>query len=123
MLIQFDPFFLQAGFHAQIQLKRNSTNLFKIRLEGSFAGPRPLHIKAKATFEILWWDVSISVDKTLVAGEKPPPPEPIDVMPRLKEALGNSGNWISQLPDGQRQVVTLRAKDECAIRGVTTSAW
>jgi hypothetical protein len=29
-------------------------------------------------------------------------------MPRLKEALGNPGNWISLLPGGQRNLVTLR---------------
>ena len=110
VLIQFDPFFFLAEFHAQAQLKRGSTNLFKVRVEGALAGPRPLHIKAKATFEVLWWDVSIRVDKTLVEGEKPPLPEPIDVLPRLKEALANPGAWIAQLPGGQRPMVTLRAK-------------
>ena len=105
VLIQFDPFYFLADFYAQLQLKRGSTNLFKVRVEGALAGPRPLHIKGKATFEILWWDVSIRIDKTLVEGEKPPPPEPIDVLPRLKEALGNPGNWIESAscrptPDG-----------------------
>ncbi len=110
VLIQFDPFSFLAEFHAQLQLKRGGTNLFKVRVEGSLAGPRPLHVKAKATFEILWWDVSIRVDKTLVSGEKPPGPAPIDVLPRLQEALGNPANWIGHLPDGQRQMVTLRAQ-------------
>lgn len=110
VLIEFNPFFFLAEFHAQLQLKRGSTNLFKVRVEGSLAGPRPLHIKGKATFEILWWDVSIRIDKRLVEGEKPPPPEPIDVMVRLKEALENAGNWVSQPPGGQRQMVTLRTK-------------
>jgi hypothetical protein len=110
VLIQLDPFFFIAEFHAQLQLKRGRTNLFKVKLEGSLAGPRPLHIKGKATFEILWWDVSIRFDKTLVEGEKPPPPEPITVLPRLIEALGNTGNWITQLPATQRQVVTLRPR-------------
>ena len=110
VLIQFDPFFFLAEFYAQVQVKRGSTNLFKVRLEGSLAGPRPLHIKGKATFEILWWDVSIRVDKKLVEGEKPPGPAPIEVMPRLKEALWNGGNWTSELPGGQRQMVTLRAR-------------
>ena len=114
MLIQFDPFSFLAEFHAQLQLKRGSTNLFKVRVEGSLAGPRPLHLKGKATFEILWWDVSIRVDKTLVEGEKPPLPEPIDVLPRLKEALGNPGNWVGQLPAGQRPMVTLREKPGAA---------
>jgi hypothetical protein len=109
VLIQFDPFFFLADFHAQLQLKRGSTNLFKVRLEGSLSGPRPLHIKGKATFEILWWDVSIRIDKTLVGGEKPPLPEPVDVLPRLKEALASPGNWVSHLPDSQRPMVTLRA--------------
>ena len=114
VLIQFDPFYFLADFYAQLQLKRGSTNLFKVRVEGALAGPRPLHIKAKATFEILWWDYSIRIDKTLVGGEKPAPPEPVEVLPRLKEALGNPGNWISQLPDGQRPMVTLRANPGAA---------
>jgi len=110
VLIQLDPFHFLADFYAQMQLKRNSTNLFKVRVEGALEGPRPLHIKAKATFEIFWMDISIRVDRTLVEGEKPPPPEPIDVLPRLKEALKNPGNWVAQLPAGQRQMVTLSAK-------------
>jgi Family of unknown function (DUF6603) len=110
VLIQMDPFMFLAEFHAQLQLKRGSTNLFKVRLEGSLGGPRPLHIKGKATFEILWWDVSIRFDKTLVEGEKPPGPEPVAVLPRLMEALGNEGNWVSQLPGGQRQAVRLRGR-------------
>src|SRR5262245_18895878 len=114
VLIQLDPFQFLAEFHAQVQLKRGSTNLFKVRVEGALAGPRPLHLKAKATFEVLWWDVSIRIDKTLVEGEKPPLPEPIDVMPRLKEALANPGAWIAQLPGGQRPMVTLRAKPGAA---------
>ncbi len=114
VLIQLDPFQFLAEFYAQLQLKRGSSNLFKVRVEGALAGPRPLHVKAKATFEILWWDVSIRVDKILVGGEKPPLPEPIDVLPRLKEALANPGNWVGQLPAGQRPMVTLREKPRAA---------
>ncbi|HEX6731664.1 MAG TPA: DUF6603 domain-containing protein [Pyrinomonadaceae bacterium] len=112
VLIQFDPFFFLAEFHAQLQLKRGSTNLFKVKLEGSLAGPRPLHLKGKATFEILWWDVTIRVDTTLVKGERPPAPAPIDVLPRLKEALSHPDNWVTRLPQGQRPVVTLATRAE-----------
>jgi hypothetical protein len=108
VLIQFDPFHFLADFYAQVQLKRGSRNLFKVRVEGALDGPRPLHIKGKATFEILWWDYSVRFDTTLVEGELPPLPEPIDIMPQLKAALGNSGSWTGQLPEGQRPMVTLR---------------
>jgi hypothetical protein len=114
VLIQRDPFYFLADFYAQLQLKRGSTNLFKVRVEGALAGPRPLHLKAKASFEVLWWDISIRIDKTLVAGEKPPPAVPIDVLPQLKEALGNPGNWSGRLPAGQRQMVTLAARPATA---------
>ncbi len=114
VLIQLDPFQFIAEFYAQVQLKRGSSNLFKVKVQGALAGPRPLHVKAKATFEILWWDVSIRVDKTLVGGEKPPLPEPIDVLPLLKEALGNPGNWVGELPDGQHALVTLRPRARTA---------
>ena len=88
----------------QVQLKRGSTNLFKVRVEGALAGPRPLHVKGKATFEILWWDVSIRVDTTLVRRRAPPRPAPIDVLPRLRRRLADlPGNWRARLPAGQRR--------------------
>src|SRR5262249_5406858 len=97
VLIQLDPFFFLAEFKAQLQLKRGSTNLFKVSLEGSLAGPRPLHIKGKATFEILWWDVSIRFDKTLVEAEKPPRPAPVVVLPLLLDAFAHTPNWVTPL--------------------------
>lgn len=110
VLIQLDPFHFVADFRAQVQLKRGSTNLFKVKLEGELSGPRPLHIKGKATFEIFWWDVSIRFDKTLIEGAKPPRPDPVEVLPLLKEALGNSANWVGVLPNGLRQMATLRPR-------------
>ena len=108
VLIQFDPFYFIADFHAQLQLKRGSTNLFKVELKGSLEGPRPLHIKGKATFSIFWWDISIRIDKTLISGEKPPLPAPVAVLPRLQEALGQPGNWTARLPAGANGLVQLR---------------
>jgi hypothetical protein len=114
VLIQRDPFAFLAEFSAQVQLKRGSTNLFKVRVEGALAGPRPLHVKAKATFEILWWDVSVRVDRTLVSGEPPPLPAPVDVLPLLLAALGLAGSWVARLPAGQQQGVTLRGRPDLA---------
>lgn len=110
VLIQVSPFQFLAEFFAQVQVKRGRTNLLKVRVEGALAGPLPLHIKARATFEVLWWDISVRIDKTLLAGVAPAIAEVVDVLAQLIEALGQPGNWVSRLPDGQRQMVTLRAR-------------
>jgi hypothetical protein len=47
VLIQLNPFHFLAEFHASIQLKRGSHNLFKVKVEGSLEGPRPLRAKGK----------------------------------------------------------------------------
>jgi Family of unknown function (DUF6603) len=108
VLIQLNPFHFLAEFHASIQLKRGSRNLFKVSVEGAFEGPRPLRVKGKATFEILWWDVSISFNKTLVEGERPAPPDAINAFEELKKALSDARNWGGELPAGERRMVSLR---------------
>ena len=110
ILIQFDPFAFQADFHASVQLKHGSSNLFKVKVEGSLAGPRPLHIKGKATFEIFWCDFSIRFSKTLISGEPPPPAERVVVTERLTAALSDARNWGGQLAERERRLVTLRER-------------
>ena len=73
VLIQLVPFHFLADFHASVQLKRGSRNLFKVSVAGALEGPRPLRVSGKASFEIFWCDFSVRFDKTLVGGEKPPP--------------------------------------------------
>jgi hypothetical protein len=108
VLIQFDPFGFIADFHASVQLRRGSTNLFKISVEGELRGPRPLHLKGKATFEIFWCDFTIHVDRTLISGEAPPKLAPVVVMEKLKAALNDPRNWTGQIGEAERAVVTLR---------------
>lgn len=108
VLIQFDPLFFIADFYASVQLKRGSHNLFKVKVEGKLTGPRPLHVKGKATFEIFWCDFSVRFDKTLVSGDPPPALAPIDVLAQLVAALGDARNWTGSLPAGDRRLVTLR---------------
>ncbi|HKB12891.1 MAG TPA: DUF6603 domain-containing protein, partial [Vicinamibacterales bacterium] len=108
VLIQFDPFSFLADFHASVQLKHHSDNLFKVTVEGELSGPRPLHVKGKATFEIFWCDFSVGFDRTLVDGEAPPALPPVNVTDQLVAALGDARNWSGQLAEAERRMVTLR---------------
>ena len=108
VLVQHDPLQFNAAYEAKVQLKAGSTNLFMVRLRGQLIGPSPMHVSGKATFGILWWDYTVSFDKTLARGERPPLPEPIDASVLLFEALRDRGNWSHELGGGDRALVTLR---------------
>jgi hypothetical protein len=112
VLIQFDPFAFVAEFAASVQLKHGSTNLFKVKVEGQLSGPRPLHVKGKATFEIFWCDFSVGFDRNLISGAPPPPPAPVVVMEKLKAAINDPRNWGGQLAGGERRLVSLRSAQD-----------
>ena len=76
VLIQIAPLHFIADFNASVQLKHGSSNLFKVSVAGELEGPRPLRVSGKASFEILWCDFTVSLDKTLVSGDEKPPPLP-----------------------------------------------
>jgi hypothetical protein len=108
VLVQLLPFHFLAEFHASIQLKHGSSNLFKVKVEGALEGPRPLRVSAKATFEILWCDFSIHFDKTLVDGDKPPLPPGVDVFGALVAALTAAESWSTDLPASRTHGVAVR---------------
>ncbi len=109
VLIQLAPFHFIADFHASIQLKRGSRNLFKVSLAGELEGPRPLRVAGKASFEIFWCDFSVRFDKTLIEGEKPPLPPAVDVLAELKRALATAESWSTLGAVNRQHGVTLRA--------------
>jgi hypothetical protein len=107
VLIQLIPFHFIADFQASLQLRAGSRSLFKVKVKGELEGPRPLRVSATATFEIFWCDVSISFDKTLIEGEKPPLPPAVDVLDELLVALCAPASWSTELPP-QHHGVTMR---------------
>jgi hypothetical protein len=105
VLVQLLPFHFLADFYASIQLKRGSSNLFKVNVTGALEGPLPLRVKAKASFEILLCDFSVHFDKTLIGGERPAPPPAVNALEELKRALGAPDSWNADLPAARHGVV------------------
>ena len=120
VLVQLVPLHFVADFHARLQLKRGSHNLFGVSLNGALEGPRPLRVSGKATFEILWCDFSVHFDTTLVKGEPPPLPPAVDVLAQLTQALASPSSWSTQRSATQTHGVALRslppAAADCADR-------
>ncbi|MEP7304355.1 MAG: DUF6603 domain-containing protein [Acidobacteriota bacterium] len=116
VLIQFDPFHFVASLYASLQLKAGSTSLFKVSFAGELSGPRPLNVKGKATFEIWWIDFTVSFNVTLVSGQKPPLPAPVDVGALLRTALADAASWTAVMPGTGERLVSLREGPSSAVR-------
>lgn len=108
VLITLAPFHFLAEFMASMQIRKGTRNIVKVKVEGALEGPRPLTVRAKATFEILWWDVSIRVNATLIGGQRPPLPPGVNALEQLLVALRDARNWHGELPAGQSRIVVLR---------------
>jgi hypothetical protein len=108
VLLARAPLHFIADFHASVQLKHGSDNLFKVSVAGELEGPRPLRVSGKASFEIFWCDFSVRFDTTLVQGEPPPLPPAVDVQAQLAAALSTPQSWSTQLAVNRTHGVALR---------------
>lgn len=109
VLVQIAPLHFVADYHASVQLRRGSFNLFGVDLAGSLEGPRPLRISGKASFKIFWFSFSVRFDATLVRGEPPPLPPAVDVMAQLIEALTTAQSWSTKRTIKRPHGITLRS--------------
>ena len=79
-----------------------------VTLNLTLSGPTPWHARGKASFSILFFDVSVSFDVTFGTDLPPVPPQAVDVAPQLLAALRDSGSWVASLPIGADAAVVLR---------------
>jgi hypothetical protein len=103
------PHFI-VDFHAAVQLKRGSHNLFKVTLDGTLEGPLPLRIAARAKFELLWFSFSVHFDFTLVAGDVAQAAlAAVALATELAKALADPASWSTRRAPGLAHGVALRS--------------
>ena len=118
-LITLLPPHFFVDFHASVQLKRGSHNLFKVTLDGTLEGPLPLRLAAKASFEILWMSFSVHFDFTLSAGDPAQAmAAAVDLAGEVAKALAEATNWSTRRAPGVPHGVTLRGLPSTVARQV-----
>jgi hypothetical protein len=112
VLIQLNPFKFIAQVNAMLAVRCGSSTLFSVSLELTLEGPTPWHAVGKASFEIGFIiTITISVHFEVTFGDRNENVlPPVEVMPKLTEALTQPGNWRARLPDATGQNVSLRAQ-------------
>jgi hypothetical protein len=103
-LLEWDPLAFEFDLAASVDLKAGSTTLASVHLSGQLSGPAPWHIAGQASISLLFFDLSVSFDKTWGSvADAAPPPDPLSA---VTAALAQPSNWSSVLPPAGRVVIT-----------------
>jgi hypothetical protein len=95
-----------ADFHVIAEVTYRGHTLAGVKVTGTIEGPGRWHVIGKATFSILWWDISTPFDESWGTAA-PLLTDLVDVAALLGAALEVRENWSAQLPAGSEAVVTL----------------
>src|SRR5215510_1120476 len=99
-LFHFVPFEFVVDIGVGVALRYHGHLLMGITLEGTLSGPTPWQVKGKATFKVLFFKVSVSVNHRFGVEDPGPLPEPVDVLTLLVGAVRDARNWSSELRRG-----------------------
>jgi CHRD domain len=106
-LIQFNPLYYVVDIYAGFSVKFKKKTLASITFAGFLEGPNPHRIKGKASFSILWWDITVSVDQRF-GSETPPEISVVDPWPLLESALMQNESWSTDFPEWADIGVTIK---------------
>ncbi|MFH2065324.1 MAG: DUF6603 domain-containing protein [Pseudomonadota bacterium] len=109
-LIYFNPFAFTVDMSGHMAIKYKGRKLAGVGLDFTLSGPTPWHARGKASFEIAWWDVSVSFNETW-GDDKTPAVPSVDAWIPLSDALKRPENWAGKLPEGLEMVESLTSLD------------
>lgn len=107
-LFELEPVFhFEIDFRVSAAIKYRGRSLASVKVKGVLRGPGRWEVSGRASFSILFWDVSIGFE--LGWGDSPAlPAASVAVGEQLVAALADPANWAAQLPLGGAALVTLR---------------
>ena len=108
-LVTLAPLAFVVDIAAKLAVKAGGHTLLSVSLALTLSGPHPWRAHGRASFSILFFDVSFGFDVTIGDDAAPVLPPPVDVAPLLLAAFADARSWSAQLPAGAAAVVTLRA--------------
>lgn len=111
LLVQFSPFHFVADIYAGLALRRGDDVLFGIDVRCQLSGPQPWNANGEASFDILFFSVTIGFDVTWGGDAPALPQDTVDVLAQVAQAVADDRNWRAILPATTTQTVTLRGAE------------
>ena len=110
-LVTLAPLAFVVDIAAKLAVKAGGHTILSVSLDLTLSGPDPWRARGRASFSILFFDVSFGFDVTIGDDAAPVLPAPVDVAVLLVAAFADARSWHAQLPAGGAALVTLRAVD------------
>lgn len=108
-LVQLRPLAFEVAIAARLAVLAGGRTILSVSLELTLSGPAPWRARGRASFSILFFDVSFSFDVTIGPEATPALPAAVDVGALLHAALSDPRAWSAALPAGGDALVTLRS--------------
>ncbi|HEX2442263.1 MAG TPA: DUF6603 domain-containing protein [Methylomirabilota bacterium] len=110
-LVTLQPFAFTVDIAGKLAVSVSGHTILSVSLALTLSGPQPWHARGKASFSILFFDVSVHFDVTIGAAPPPALATSVDVGSLVRAAFADVRAWDAQLPAGGAALVTLRAID------------
>jgi hypothetical protein len=104
-LFQFSPFSFEVDLSAGVSLRRGSTVLAGVHLDGKLTGPTPWHISGEACLSCWLFDLCVPFSASFGSSQTIELPR-TSIWDALQPALQDPTNWAATLPTGTTRVVT-----------------
>jgi hypothetical protein len=112
VLFQFNPFYFVASVSCKAALIIDlgflgRHELFAIHIYGELSGPKPWHIVGRASFKILWFELSFNLEHEWGDKAEIIPLVKVNVLNMLREEFSKALNWQGIPDPGSVQGVTI----------------
>ena len=104
-LFQFSPFAFTAELSAGVELRRGTTTLASVHLDGTLTGTTPWHVSGEACLSCWLFDLCVPFSAPF-GSDAPVELPPTAIWPLVQPVLQDPASWAADLSDGASSVVT-----------------
>lgn len=108
-LVILSPFHFTLDIQARAAIKHGETTLAHVGLDLTIDGPSPWHVTGKATLSLLFFSITIPIDKTFGDDTSEKESPSINAFDELQTALAARSAWETTAPTGSAAMVALRS--------------
>jgi len=110
-LYRLNPFSFTADFNAGLALRRHTSVIMSITVNGEISGTSPWDAHGEASISFFFFSVSVSFHETWGQREDAVPEEKADILTLLTNEINDGRNWRADIPSNNKLHVSIKKVD------------